>query len=257
MDARVSAVASITRAREELDRALAEIDQIQTYNPAMVGLVAHALNNYLTVTSATVEMLQLVLRDHKDRDVKIWLEGIGHAADLMQHSVGRLVSMAPPQDFVLKVDTVNILVLMERACEYYRRRAVTQDVTILCAGVGARRLAWGDRVAIAVVAENLLANALHVTPRHGTIQVQVMEEPGYVVVSVRDSGPSLTREQQAHLFQPPEELIGASAAAASVARPAMGLFISFEYLKRMNGDLWCESDPGTGTRFCFRLPAVE
>ena len=36
---------------------------IQTFDPALVGLVAHALNNYITVTSATVEMLQLTLRD--------------------------------------------------------------------------------------------------------------------------------------------------------------------------------------------------
>ena len=36
---------------------------IQTYDPALVGLVAHALSNYISVTSATVEMLQLTLRD--------------------------------------------------------------------------------------------------------------------------------------------------------------------------------------------------
>jgi hypothetical protein len=122
MDARTRASASISEAKKELDRALVEIDLIQTFDPALVGLFAHALSNYITVTSATVEMLQLSLRDFHDPDVPIWLEGIGRTADLMQHSVSRLVSMSTPRDFPLKLDRVNLAVLHERACEYYRQR---------------------------------------------------------------------------------------------------------------------------------------
>src|SRR3954469_16558419 len=107
MDARERAVASIDAAKVELEHALSEIDMIQTFNPALIGLVAHALSNYISVTTATVEMLQLTLRGHQDPDVAIWLEGVGHTADLMQHSVGRLVSMSAPRDFPLKLDRVN------------------------------------------------------------------------------------------------------------------------------------------------------
>src|SRR5829696_5134759 len=254
MDARIRATASITLAQAELEQALAEIDMIQSVDPALVGLVAHALNNYITVTAATVEMLQLVLRDHADRDVRIWLDGIGHAADLMQHSVNRLVSMAPADDFTLKFDAVNVVTLMERACEYYRRHAAAHDIHILCATIGAPPPAWGDRVAIAVVAENLLSNALQVTPQHGVIHVHVMAEPGCVVVSVRDAGPGLTPEQQEGMFEEPWSTGGAATASAAVARPSVGLAIARQFLRRMNGELWCESKPGHGARFSFRLP---
>src|SRR5512144_2358765 len=121
MDAKARAAASIEQAKSELDRALAEIDMMQTFNPMLIGLVAHSLSNYISVTSATVEMLQLSLRDNADPDVPIWLEGIGHTADLMQHSVSRLVSLSAPRDFPLKLDRVNVPVLLERACDYYRR----------------------------------------------------------------------------------------------------------------------------------------
>ena len=65
MDAKARAAAAIAEAKDELDRALAEIDMIQTYNPMLIGLVAHSLSNYISVTSATVEMLQLTLRDSR------------------------------------------------------------------------------------------------------------------------------------------------------------------------------------------------
>ncbi len=78
---RARAAAAIARASHELDRALREIDEMQTYDPALVGHVAHALSNYISVTAATVEMLRLTLRDYPDPDVRNWVDGIGHAAD--------------------------------------------------------------------------------------------------------------------------------------------------------------------------------
>lgn len=250
MDARSRATASIAQAKTELDRALLEIDLIQTFDPALVGLVAHALTNYITVTSATVEMLQLTLRDFDDADVPIWLEGIGRTADLMQHSVSRLVSMSTPRDFPLKLDRVNLPVLLERACEYYRQRAAGTHVQITCTAVGPVPLAWADRVAVAVVADNLLSNAVRLSGPHGTVRVQVMAEPGHVVCCIRDSGPGLTREQRERIFQPP-------AVAPGSGTTGYGLTIASEFVRRMDGDLWCESEPGKGACFSFRLPAIE
>ena len=88
----------------------------------------------------------------------------------MQHSVSRLVSMSTPRDFPLKLDRVNLPVLLERACEYYRQRAGGTGVQITCTAVGPVPLAWADRVAVAVVADNLLSNAVRLSgaARHGT-----------------------------------------------------------------------------------------
>lgn len=257
MDARARAASSIAQARVELDKAMADIDMIQTLNPALLGLVAHALSNYITVTAATVEMLQLTLRDHEDPDVPIWLEGIGHATDLMQHSVGRLVTLATPRDFPLKLDYINIPLLMERACEYFRRRAGAERLQITCRTVGQVPLAWGDRVALAVVADNLLSHAVRVSRPHGTIRVQIMAEPGHVVCSVADAGPGLTAEERATIFQPVMTTATEASDGDDEARATLGLAIAHEFIRRMDGDLWCESNAGEGTVFSFRLPALE
>jgi signal transduction histidine kinase len=254
MDAKARAAAAIAEAKSELDRALSEIDMIRTFNPMLIGLVAHSLNNYITVTSATVEMLQLTLRDAKDPDVPIWLEGIGHTTDLMQHSVSRLVSLSAPRDFPLKLDRVNVPVLMERACEYFRRRSGSSGTSITCNRVGQVPLAWADRVALAVVADNLLANAVHASSPHGTVRVQVMAEPGHVVCSIKDSGRGLTKDEQ-------KAILGATLPApAAPGQPAphdYGMAVTKEFLRRMDGELWCESEPDRGACFSFRLPAIE
>jgi len=257
MDTRARVATSIRQAQQELDKALAGIDMIRTVNPALVGLIAHALSNYITVTAATIEMLQLTLRDCEDPDVPIWLEGIGHATDLMQHSVGRLVALATPRDFPLKLDYVNLGLLMERACEYFRRRAGAERLQITCRTDGRVPLAWGDRVAVAVVADNLLTHAIRVSRPHGTVRVRVTAEPGHVVCSVADAGPGLTEDEKAAIFEPILSTAVDASEGDEGAQASLGLAIAHEFIRRMDGDLWCESNGTDGAVLSFRLPALE
>jgi K+-sensing histidine kinase KdpD len=67
-----------------------------------------------------------------------------------------------------------------------------------------------------------------------------------------DSGDGVSGDAQARLLQ--AEL----PAAGSVAGPnAYDVAIAAEFIRRMDGDLWCESEPRKGACFSFRLPAIE
>ena len=254
VDARTRTAESITKARIELDRALTELDALRTFDPALVGVVAHAMSNYITVTTATVEMLQISLRDYPDADVPIWLEGIAHAANLMQHSIGRLVAIGAPRDFPLKLDFVNVTLLIQRACAYHRRRAEPRGVRIQVDVAGAIPLIWADRVALAVVADNLLSNAVQVSPIATTVDVRIAHEPGHVVCGIQDHGAGLSQEEQARLF-------GRSLPVKTAFPPApgsgYGVVVAREFIHRLGGELWCESEPGHGATFAFRLPAQD
>ena len=111
----------------------------------------------------------------------------------------------------------------------------------------------GDRVAIAVVADNLLANAVKVSPPHSTIAVQLMAEPGYAVCAVRDAGPGLSADEQQLLFHKDMPVRAGNPDDGA----GFGLAIAHEFVRRMDGELWCESEPASGARFSFKLPALD
>jgi signal transduction histidine kinase len=251
-DSRAQIALAIENAKADLDRALFELDRLPAFDASAIGFVAHAMNNYLSVTEATLELLRSALRDHPDRDVATWLEGLGHLASLMQHTTGRLLRVSAPDTFLLKPEYVNVPVLMERACDYYRKSAERKQVQITCRTVGDVPLAWADRVAVAVVADNLLSNAVKFSNHAGEIHVQVMADPDGIVCTVRDYGPGLSHADQARLFRPGVTL----GAAPTGGEPSTGygLAVAKEFIDRMGGRLWCESEPGQGARFSFSLP---
>jgi signal transduction histidine kinase len=242
---------SIENAKADLDKALFELDQLPQFDASMVGFVAHAMNNYLTIVDATVSLLSHALRDYPDRDVAIWLQGLRHTAGLMHHTAGRLLRASSPGHFPLKSDHVNVPLLMDRACDYYTRIAERKQLKITCRSVGDVPPAWADRVAVAVVADNLLSNAVKFSSVGGEIDVQVMADPSGVVCSVRDYGPGISKADQVRYLQRSATM----GAVDDANEPAgFGLRICSEFLERMSGSLWIESEPGQGARVSFRLP---
>jgi signal transduction histidine kinase len=45
--------------------------------------------------------------------------------------------------------------------------------------------------------------------------------------------------------------------AGTGVEPRVRLALAYEFIQRMDGELWCDSRPGHRVSFSFRLPAVE
>ncbi len=254
MDARDRVAESIEEAKADLDKALTELMTIPAVDSTTVGYVAHALNNYLTLTTVTVELLQAALRDNPNPEVRTWLDGLLHVTDLMSHTVGKLLDVSA-NGFPLKIEPMNLFILMTRVCNHYGRVANRKHIKVSFRGIGDIPLVSADRVGVAVVADNLLSNAVKFSKPGAVIQAQLMTEPGWVVCSIRDEGPGISPENQAKLFQKGVTL----GATPTGGEPTVGygLALAKDMMDRMHGKLWCESEPGRGSRFSFRLPSHE
>jgi len=255
MDAKARVSTSIEDAKADLDRALAALDHMQAFDPATVGFVAHALNNYLTVTLITMEMLSRALVNHPNPEVRTWVDGVQHATHVMKFTIGGLLHVSAPADFPLKLEAVNAVVLMDRACQYFEGVARHKQIDVVYRAIGEIPLVRADRIALAVVAENLLSNAVKFSRPGTTVHVQLVPEPGHVVCTVRDEGPGLNPDDQARLYQKGVTL--SAVPTADEPSNGFGLALAKEFIDRMGGTLWCESEPGHGARFSFRLPAHE
>jgi signal transduction histidine kinase len=72
-------------------------------------------------------------------------------------------------------------------------------------------------------------------------------------VRVRDRGPGICKEDQAKLFQVGVTL--STRPTAGEPQTGIGLALTAELVRAMKGEIFCESEPGRGSTFGFRLPA--
>jgi hypothetical protein len=106
-EAKEKVASAIARAQRELEEALSELNGMPVFDQSAVVFTAHALNNYLTVTGGTVELILARLAEHPDEQVRVWLEGLQHVTALMTRTVGQLMNIsttAEPKFRLCKVD---------------------------------------------------------------------------------------------------------------------------------------------------------
>jgi signal transduction histidine kinase/DNA-binding response OmpR family regulator/PAS domain-containing protein len=120
-----------------------------------------------------------------------------------------------------------------------------------------RRLV-GDDQRLAQVITNLLSNAVKFTPEYGLIYLDthlVREENGVctIQIQVTDTGIGISREQQAHLFNPFQQ--ADSSTSRNFGGTGLGLAISKRIVEMMNGEIWVESELGQGSTFTFTIQA--
>ena len=102
---------------------------------------------------------------------------------------------------------------------------------------------------------NLLTNALKFT-KEGRVQLTVDSEQRegseIVVFRVRDTGIGMTAEQLARVFEPFVQ--ADSSTTRRFGGTGLGLAITRRLMRKMEGDVAVESNPGEGSTFSMWLP---
>ena len=112
----------------------------------------------------------------------------------------------------------------------------------------------GDSDKLHEVIQNLVGNSLKFTPANGAITITAKVIGKEVEVSVKDTGPGMSKEDQAKLFQK-FGLMGSSyAKTTNASGTGLGLYISKQIIAMHKGRISVESELGKGSTFRFTLP---
>ena len=99
---------------------------------------------------------------------------------------------------------------------------------------------------------NLLSNALKFTPPGGRLEIGVGEENEQVAIAVSDTGIGVPPDELERIFEPFAQ--AKRSLVASEAGVGLGLAISRQLARAMNGELVVKSEVGKGSTFTLTLP---
>lgn len=106
------------------------------------------------------------------------------------------------------------------------------------------------------VINNLILNALNYSPPGSVINIQSKREKDYILISIKDRGVGVSKEDQQKIFQKfgKIEHYGKNLDIA-IEGVGMGLYISKKIVEIHNGRIWVESEGrNKGSTFYIKLP---
>ena len=101
---------------------------------------------------------------------------------------------------------------------------------------------------------NLVANGVKFTPEGGRISVGAKREHGSVRLWVTDTGIGIPSDQLKHVFDPYFQVDRGP--SRKFPGMGLGLAISRDLARAMDGEIWLESTPGLGSTAWLVLPAA-
>ena len=241
---RVMLLEESARRSDELKRAVRVRDEV-------LGIVSHDLRNPInTVMLAAGLLLEARLPEEQQRRQ---LEIITRAAGRMNRLIQDLLDVARMESGRLAVERVPqpVAPMVREAVESHRSQAEERSLTLTCAAEDDLPIVEADRDRVLQVFSNLVGNAIKFTPPGGTIGVHAECREGEVVLSVRDTGMGIAGEELTHLFEPYWQ-----ASRTAHLGAGLGLSIAKGIVEAHGGQIWVESEPGSGSTFWFTLPTA-
>ena len=211
--------------------------------------VAHNVNNTLT---GILGRAQLLLRTKDAEKISAGIEMIVKSAEDGAHIIRRIQDFARKQPS-RKFQGVSVAGLMKDVCEMSRPRweSGADGAKIRLALVAdCMASVLGDAVELREVLLNVIYNAIDAMPAGGEIRMSSQETSGRVVLTIADNGTGMTTEVKSRLFDPFFTTKGKGGTG-------MGMAVSFGIIRRHNGSIDVESEPGRGTTFRISLPVVD
>jgi signal transduction histidine kinase len=151
----------------------------------------------------------------------------------------------------LKRSDINLPVIIDHLVERYRTQSSKHEFIVDLPKEFPILLVDEER--LRQVISNLLSNAIKYSP-DGKIIVSGQVRPDKVIICVSDEGRGIAQSDLPYIF---DRFYRAPEEAKKTKGAGLGLYLARSIIEAHGGQIWAESKPKMGTRFCFSLPRTD
>jgi signal transduction histidine kinase/ligand-binding sensor domain-containing protein/DNA-binding response OmpR family regulator len=224
-----------------------EVDRVKT---SFFTNISHEFRTPLTlITGPVQELLEKYANDPRTSEK---LKLIQRNSDLLLKLINQLLDLARMEAGSLKVektesDIYSFIRVISNSFESFARQkgvSLSVEVPLLIKPV------VYDKDKLETILINLINNAIKFTPPGGSVHLRARVEESILLLSVRDTGIGISKENQTKIF---ERFHQVSEAHKEVGT-GIGLSLVKDLVGFMHGTIEVNSDEGRGSEFIVSLP---
>lgn len=156
--------------------------------------------------------------------------------------------------FTTKEEKVNLYAITEDNVNFFKE--INDKHVHFFNKVDKNTIILADKNMIDLVIRNIISNSVKFTAEGGTIEISAKHSSdGELVVSITDNGIGMTEEQASDLFESPS--LYSTRGTANETGTGLGLKLCSEFVERMGGRIWVDSQKDKGSVFNFTVKIAK
>ncbi|MEM6884698.1 MAG: transporter substrate-binding domain-containing protein [Verrucomicrobiota bacterium] len=241
-------LASEIQRRKEAEAKLQSANRLKD---RMMAMLAHDLNNPLTVLRL---MLEQVEGSRNDEPI---IEKMSGMITRMSQLVRQMLTLKSLEHSGVekKVEEVNLSRLLIRLMSEYQTQADKKNIRLTHSVPNLETYLWTNREAMIQILENLISNAIKFSHAETTVHASLRDLEQSIELKIKDEGPGLSEADQEKLFSGFTKL--STRPTEGEHSTGLGLSIAHELIQELEGSISCESAPRQGCAFTVTLPKME
>jgi len=251
-------ITEVAKRTQKIELQAKELQELDKTKSRFFANVSHELRTPITLIQGPIESV-IKMRENSNKGITLLLKA--------EQNTGKLLSLVNEILELTKLDA-NKLILEEEPLVFYTflRRIIGsfQSITdrkniqfIFEYQLREELKILLDEKKVEIILNNLLSNAFKFTFKNGKILVQVLDKASQLQIMVKDNGRGIPEEDIPHIFN---RFYQSSKNKKTEGGLGIGLSLSMEYIKIMNGKMWVESQVSgihQGTTFFIEIPKKE
>jgi two-component system sensor histidine kinase VicK len=217
-------------------------------------MVSHELKTPLTSLKSYIQILHGRAGKNGDLLASAMLDKANKQASRMTTLINGFLNVSRLESGQIHIDRTyfDLAELMKETQEETLAQVSSHQIVFAPAPT---TIVHADRDKIGQILTNVISNAVKYSPLGSTIDISCVTNGGKAVISVKDQGMGISQEELPKLFERYYRAIDTE--KHRIAGFGIGLYLCFEIIKRHQGNIWAESEPGKGSKFYFTLPVAE
>jgi PAS domain S-box-containing protein len=240
------AIEELEKTRDELNRALGKEKELSELKSRFVSMASHEFRTPLATVLSSLSLVQKYgEQGNKEKQTKHMMRiktSITHLTDILNDmlSISKLEEGAisvSRESFDIKEFIIELIREMRPVCK--------NGQLLNYEHVTGKTIVNLDKKILRHIMFNLISNAIKFSPESKPIDITSLINGDKVILTVKDNGIGISKEDQNHLF----ERFFRAQNASNIQGTGLGLNIVAKYVEVLDGTVECESELDTGTQF--------